>query len=180
MNRLEEVAQYAKEYQSPAYRMGEQRRIDVERLLRIVPRGALLDVSTGRGETLDIAADIGFKPVQGTEVVPDLIDGLLVVHAYAHDLPFGNGAFDTVTCFDVLEHLIEDDLLPALREFRRVAKSHIILSASEIPCAWRGRELHISRRPASDWLALIRQAMPGCEIVPSGTCGGSPCWIIHA
>lgn len=171
--RLDEVAQYAKEYQSPDYKMGKQRLEDVQRLMRMAPAGSLLDVGTGRGETLQIAKTLGFSPVAGTEAVPYLAQGD-VVHALAHNLPFPDNSYDVVTCFDVMEHLIEDDLIPAVREMARVAIGTIIISASEIPSAWRGRELHISRRPAKEWHDLIQRAAPDWTIERKGTAGGSP------
>ena len=44
------------------------------------------------------------------------------------DLAFLEDAFDTVLCFQVLEHLPFDALEPCLRELDRVARSSVILS----------------------------------------------------
>lgn len=179
MKRHGEAAVYRKEYANPEYKMGAQRLEDVERLLRLVPRGSLLDVGTGRGEALQIAGRLGFSLPTGTETVPELLTDMVSM-AYAHDLLVPDGSFDVVTCFDVLEHLIEEDLIPAVKEFARVARSHIILSASEIPSSqWGGgRDLHISKRPAAEWEKLFREAAPGWTITRQGTAGGSPAWIL--
>ena len=174
--RQSEIAQYCREYESPGYRMGEQRRADVERLLRTVRVGTLLDIGTGRGETLEIATRLGFLLPRGTEVVPDLLDER-VVYAEAHALPHDSASFDVVTCFDVLEHLLSVDLIDAVSEMSRVAKHHIIVSASEVPSVWNGRELHISRRPADEWEYLFREAAPGWEFIRMGEAGGSPAWV---
>jgi 2-polyprenyl-3-methyl-5-hydroxy-6-metoxy-1,4-benzoquinol methylase len=159
--------------------MGKQRLIDVERLLSRAPVGSLLDVGTGRGETLEIAAALGFHPVAGTETVPALMSEKVVM-AYAHDLPYPAELFDVVTCFDVLEHLIEDDLAPAIKEFCRVAKKTIILSASEIPSSqWGGgRDLHISKRPKAEWAKLIKDNSSGWSLADNGTAGGSPVFVL--
>lgn len=177
--RQDEAAVYQIEYSNPEYRMGAQRLSDVERLLRLVPRGSLLDVGTGRGETLEIAHSLEFYPSIGTETVPELLSKR-VFKAYAHDLPYTRQSFDVVTCFDVLEHLIQEDLIPAVKEFARVAKSHIILSASETPSSqWGGgRDLHISKRPADEWEKLFREAAPDWTITRHGTAGDSPAWIL--
>ena len=159
--------------------MGRQRLVDVERILSATPRGSLLDVGTGRGETLEMAASLGFFPVRGTEVVPELIGGE-VVYAEAHALPFERGQFDVVTCFDVMEHLIADDLIAALSEMGRVSARQVLMSWSEIPSSeWGGgRDLHISRRSASEAETLIRKALPDWSIERRGTAGGSPAWAL--
>jgi ubiquinone/menaquinone biosynthesis C-methylase UbiE len=110
----------------------------------------------------------------GTEVVPDLC-GVLVTQACAHELPFEDDSFDHVTCFDVLEHLVYDDLIPALRQMQRVARQTVTVSASEVPSIHGGRDLHISAMPAAQWHALLKEAW-GVEPDRHGTAGRSPCW----
>lgn len=181
LQRNDEVLAYVDAYRDPKYRMGSRRLADMQRILGGLPKGSLLDVGTGRGETLAFALSIGFGPVVGTEVVPALLreeGSLRVTFAHAHALPFADDSFDSVTCFDVLEHLVEDDLLPALREMLRVSRSHCVVSASEDRSLWNGRELHISRRPKDQWLALIREAWgPSAECI--GTAGKSPAFGVR-
>lgn len=182
--RRDEIDVYATQYQSPHYRMGDRRRVDVQRILREIralPASrdgmrALLDVGTGRGEALTFADALGFAPVSGTEVVPALLGGR-VVYAEAHALPMADRSVDHVVCFDVLEHLTPDDLMPALRELRRVARVSVTASASERHDIRGGRELHISRRPASQWLDMIREAW-GREARTIGSAGASPAFQI--
>lgn len=172
--RESEIKLYIKEYESPRYRMGDRRKSDVYKKLSVLtPKTSLLDVSTGRGETLLIADDLGFDLAMGTEIVPDLI-GERVVKAYAHELPFADGSFDWVTCFDVLEHLTEPDIVPALSEMWRVARLGVIVSASERPSVFGGRDLHISKRPAVKWQSLIKSVWGNCH--RDGVAGGSPCF----
>lgn len=154
--RQAEIQQYVKAYRSPRYRMGRGRAVFVEEIITAMEPGTLLDVGTGRGETLEIARKAGMTDVKGTEVVPYLVGGP-VVQAAAHDLPFDDASFDHVTCFDVLEHLTEDDLRPALLELARVARKTVTVSVSERPSVFNGRELHISRRPKDQWRQLIEE-----------------------
>lgn len=145
--RAAEVSRYENAYRNPAYRLGDRRRQHIERHLRRIPKGSLLDVSTGRGETLKIAAGFGHGPVQGTEAVPYLCDGETVVNAMAHALPFSDDAFDTVTMFDVMEHLVPEDTAPACRELMRVARQRVLLTVCNMPSRF-GKEgdLHINLR----------------------------------
>jgi len=173
--RESEIEHYVAEYKSPKYAMGDRRKRDVKNHLQSIRRKtSLLDVSTGRGETLDMAEKLGFSRVSGTEVVPDLVGGR-VVFAYAHELPFDDGSFDWVTCFDVLEHLTEPDIKPALSEMWRVARLGVIVSASERSSVFGGRDLHISKRPREQWLALIR-SLWNKDAKQVGMAGGSPCF----
>lgn len=172
-----EVAKYVQMYRRPTYAMGKTRRVDVERVMRELPKGTLLDVGTGRGETLSIARAYGHTP-QGTEVVPYLVKPPRVVYAQAHALPFDDGAFDHVTCFDVLEHLLEVDLVPALREFQRVARKTVTVSACDRSHVVEGIELHISARPFEAWHELITGTWGGG--VRYGNAGKySGCWQLR-
>ena len=176
--RKDEIAQYDLAYQQAEYHMGEGRARFVRRYLRLFPlaRGSLLDVGTGRGETLVHASAAHFAPVRGTEVVETLIArNPLVDRAEAHALPYDDASWDHVTCFDVLEHLLPEDVAPALREMWRVARSTVTVSASERPSVWGERDLHISKRPRADWEALIAECW-GVVPVFVGHAGSSPCW----
>ena len=89
----------------------------------IPPRSRLLDVGSGRGTLLERAPSPALAV--GAEIArPALADaqrrGLRVVRADLEGpyLPFRDGAFDRVTCLDVIEHLF--DPRPLLAEIRRV------------------------------------------------------------
>lgn len=171
-----EIAVYATCYESSSYAMGARRRADVQRFLTSLRPGSLLDVGCGRGEALTFAEAAGHRPLMGTEVVPTLL-GERAVYAEAHDLPFADGEFDHVTCWDVLEHLTEPDIRPALREMWRVAGRTVTASASERKDVRNGRDLHISRRPAAEWLQLVQECW-GPNAKQVGTAGASP--MFHA
>jgi len=168
--RDEEIKQYVRAYKSPAYAMGRRRRDSVREVLAALGGGTLLDVGTGRGETLRYARELGIKAT-GTEVVPYLLNER-VVYAQAHALPHADSSVDHVTCFDVLEHLTEEDIRPALREMLRVARKTVTVSASERSDVRQGRELHISKRPAAEWLRVISECWPGARQI--GLAGASP------
>jgi SAM-dependent methyltransferase len=158
-NRLDEHAKYVRVYaERPKYRMKAERMVQTVRDLEALPaRGSYLDVSCGRGEMVKEALRLGFMPCHGTEIVPQLIDGVTVVRAEVHALPFCDKAFDVVTMFDVIEHLIPGDDRLACLEMARVARKHVLLTANNKPSNKTGVELHINRRPYPEWDALFRE-----------------------
>lgn len=159
--RQAEIDKYSVTYRDRDYGMARTRQRDIERILKELRKGSLLDVSTGRGETLKLASGSGFKPVQGTEVVDYLLKPPTVVYAEAHDLPFKDKSFDHVTCFDVLEHLLLDDIVPALQEFYRVARRTVTVSACDRSHVYKGIELHVSAMPMDEWHKLITETWSG-------------------
>ena len=175
--RKREHEKYAVAYSAEKYRMGPQRMHDAMRNLADLPcRGSYLDVGCGRGEMLDYAERrLKFASVQGVEVVPNLIDGVRVVRAEGHALPFPDKSFDVVTLFDVIEHLLPDDDEAVCRELLRVARQHILLTAnnqeSTLP---DGTQLHINKRPYPEWERLFT------EWFAPATVRVAPCRITYA
>ena len=157
--RAAEHEKYARCYTHHTYRMGVNRMQDAVRILEALPsRGSYLDVGTGRGEMLSFAMFHGFNPVKGTEVVKQLLDHPRVIRAEAHDLPFADGGFHTVTMFDVIEHLIPGDDELACRELARVARNHIIVAANNRQSKNKaGDVLHINIRSHEEWDSLFRE-----------------------
>lgn len=152
-----EIDKYAVQYMNPDYRMGKSRKVHVERALQDLPRGTLLDVGTGRGETVTLANRYGHT-ARGTEVVPYLLKPGVIEYAEAHNLPYADESFDHVTCFDVLEHLLEKDIEPALREFLRVARRTVTVSAAVKSHVVNGVELHVSAKSREAWHKQILDA----------------------
>lgn len=170
-----EKALYAEAYKLPDYRMGVRRKAFVRSVLQNLQVGSLLDVVAGRGETVQMAQDVGFD-AHGTEVVESLLSER-IVYAEGHALPFADGAFDHVTCWDVLEHLVPEDVEPTLRELYRVARKTVTVSASEEPdTAWLGVDLHPSRRPAKEWEDLMRKCWGDVKRI--GNAGRSPAFQV--
>lgn len=149
-----EIKKYVEFYaKKESRRMGKERKRNSSEVLQAVKgdHSSFLDVGAGRGEMVDLAVTLGFRQVQGTEVVPELLKHPLLRQAEAHSLPYKTATWDVVCCFDVLEHLVPEDVEPAVRELFRVARHVVLISAAEDSHRADGVELHISRRPLAEW-----------------------------
>ncbi len=150
----------------PSYRMGAGRRDAVRRLLAEgTLRASYLDVGTGRGEALVDAGILGYKMVAGTDGASSVCwDGRGaairgVVCCMAWEQPFRDGEFETVSCFDVLEHLPRVFLERTISELARVCSKRLLISAASKPDIRNGVDLHISAMPAAAWLFLIQDTL---------------------
>lgn len=175
--RERELAKYADAYMQPDYGMTMERAKGITVLLSQIPHtGSYLDVSTGRGESLSIAKQLGFGTVQGTETV-DALCGPEVVHAVLPELPFADKSFDTVSLIEVIEHLTPEDIVPALNELTRLARYHILISAAVYEHWMGGVNLHPSAQSVGSWEHIFRQVW-GDKFYRVGSLGSSPCWRV--
>ena len=99
------------------------------------PGMVLLDVGTGRGEMLAVAAELGARLALGVEYASagaalavqtvaarGVSSCAHVLQADARALPLPSGSVDMVTMLDVIEHLSPAELDAALAEVHRVLK----------------------------------------------------------
>ena len=116
-----------------------------------------LDVGCGPAESLHMGTHTGMD-VRGCDVVQsvcnrddvDLIPG-------AHDLGiYADDSYDIVTCNDVLEHLLEEDIPAALSEMSRVAVHRILLGISRKPGTF-----HICIQSDAWWMNQIHENIRG-------------------
>jgi len=156
-----ERAKYVHVYRAmETYHMGAQRELDARLDVRwMYKHGArdYLEIGCGRGEMLRYASKLGFDPVFGTEIVPDLC-GHNVWQCAVHDLhaiPTDN--FDACASFDVLEHLLPDDDALLIAEMGRIARTHIAMTANNKPSIdpTSGNNLHVNIRTYPEWHQLI-------------------------
>ncbi len=168
-----EAAKYQDAYKDPGYRMSVHRRALVRDVLNACKGRSLLDVGTGRGETLIEGREAGFTLVHGTETVPALLTKDVVL-ALLPTLPASDRAYDTVTCFEVLEHLLPKDVVPALKELARVAREWLVVSVCVNPDYVGGVNLHPSARSEEAWLQTFQEAgLPTPEFCGNASAHGA-------
>ena len=171
--RLAEVAKYDPSDGCGAYSLHNYRMTDVlrDRLERLLDEGlytqSYLDVGCGRGESLEIAAELGHGPVVGVEAVPMLANAPNKVKALLPNLPFGDRVFGIVSCLDVMEHLIAEDWEASVKELGRVCSGRLLLSISnveDVTGAALGTVLHISRFPYEQTDGWLRQWLTDFDV----------------
>ena len=175
-SRERELAKYIEAYKHDDYGMTQERRDGLDKLIGALPCKSYLDVSTGRGETLELARKHGYEVVKGTETVPALCNEH-VIQAALPKIPYPDQSFDVVSLIEVIEHLLPDDIRPALAELMRLARKHILISAAVQDCWIGGVNLHPSAMPVEQWDALFRE-MWGGKVYRVGHLGGSPAWRV--
>jgi ubiquinone/menaquinone biosynthesis C-methylase UbiE len=155
---LDEQWKYERAYSIDTYKMGPARFDYAAADIATIESGKrYLDVGCGRGEMLDLARAQGAL-AHGIETVPQLCDGSTIIHGDACALPFPDDHFDCLSCYDVLEHLIPGEEVLALDEFLRVCKGTVFLSTNDrASCLPDGTDLHINKRPQTDWHHKITQ-----------------------
>lgn len=176
--RERELSKYADAYKEEGYGMSQERYDGLDVLIRDLPRGleSYLDVSTGRGETMELARKHGFSYVRGTETV-DALCSEDITKAVLPNIPHKTKSFDVVSLIEVIEHLIPDDLEVALHELTRLARKHILISAAVRDCYIGGVNLHPSARSVEKWEELFRSVW-GDRVYRVGNLGGSPAWRV--
>jgi len=125
----------------------------------------LIDVGCGRGEMLDIAKSMGFNAKGYDPATCEYRED--VFYGLASDIPAKTDSANLVTCFDVMEHLLEDDLIPALRELRRVSQGAVIIAAADFPHYGAGGvNYHISMRSNDEWYKLFKRVFEHVRLLP--------------
>lgn len=126
------------------------RQEEIASLLASFPRRErLLDVGCGTGNILRLARPL-FRSCVGVDLSRPLLaelrhrTGLDLASAEAFRLPFRDGAFDAVTMYALVHHLL--DPMPAFREAHRVLRPGGTIYLDHDPNYYFGRFYHIYYR----------------------------------
>jgi 2-polyprenyl-3-methyl-5-hydroxy-6-metoxy-1,4-benzoquinol methylase len=109
-----------------------------------LPGKRLLDVGAGTGEVAKACQDRGadvyvVEPnAEACRIAGMLIGADRALTSRAEDLPFADGSFDIVTCYNALEHV--QDIHGAIAELVRVTRTggHILVSVPNYLFPWEG------------------------------------------
>lgn len=87
------------------------------------------------------------------------------VIASAHNLPFDDEQYDMVVSFDCMEHIPEDEVPLAFKEFHRVGKRiYLMIALAHSPTRIDGEVLHVCIKSPEWWLQAAQQNFPKSKI----------------
>lgn len=95
--------------------------IDLVRSLK--PR-SVVEIGVGNKTVSDYLKKLGLR-VSTVDIDPKLKPDVV---ADIRNLPFGDGSFDVVLAYEVLEHLPYEEFEKALKELRRVSNQYVLIS----------------------------------------------------
>jgi len=73
------------------------------------------------------------------------------------DLPYKDQEFDLVLCYDVLEHLDEEEVLVGIKEACRVSSKIVAIKCPFIVYDWDRDKSHIGIKPKEVWIERFKQ-----------------------
>lgn len=164
-----ELEKYDAAYTQDEYRSKKHAVHNRWALLRGVEKGSYLDVSCGRGETVDLARRIGFT-ARGTEFTKALVSEERGIQ-WAH-LPELEGVepADYVSCYEILEHLVPQDVLPALNRLVDLATKRLWITTNDRQARAVFPDgiynLHLSRLPLRWWWNVLDRIGKERNILP--------------
>lgn len=122
-----------------------------EHLLSLRP-ASVVDVGCGHNDFARMCLHEGVHAI-GVDFANTRAD----VISPAHQLPFHDGEFDWLTAFDLLEHLLTDEIDEVLTEFCRVAKTGLMFSICyrDSKITWKGETLHPTVKPEQWWIDVL-------------------------
>jgi hypothetical protein len=164
-----ELDKYSAAYSQDEYRSKKHAVHNRWALLRSVTPGTYLDVSCGRGETVALANRIGFK-ARGTEFTKELVSAERGIEwGHLPELEGIEGA-DYLSCYEILEHLVPQDVLPALNRLVDLAGKRLWITTNDRQARAVFPDgiynLHLSRLPLKWWWHTIDKIGKERNILP--------------
>lgn len=104
----------------------------IQELVSLEP-DTVLEIGVGTGFVCNYLKQRGFKVITldiDERLNPDEVGSVLTI-------PFSEGSFEVVACYEVLEHLPFEDFAKALKEIHRVSRLHAVLSLPDCTRAYR-------------------------------------------
>lgn len=104
----------------------------ISEIMSLVPK-EVLEIGIGNGFVNKYLREKGLEVRTldiDNKLNPDVAGSVL-------DIPFIDGSFEFVACYEVLEHLPYSEFTEALKEIRRVSREHIVLSLPDVTTVYR-------------------------------------------
>ena len=119
---------------------------------------SLLDVGCGHNAFVEEIKNLGVEKAIGVDFACKSADKI----ADILNLPFDNKEFDFITAWDVLEHLLPEQIVPALLEMQRVSKRFAFTIAhyyarTPPPKKFSGHNLHQTVKEPEWWVEQIEK-----------------------
>ena len=127
---------------------------------------SVLDVGTGRGEFCDWALTNLCDTVYGLDfaITPNkeyINKNIKFITSSAHNIPLKDNSIDMVTSFDVLEHILPEEIEQTIYEMSRVAKKFLFHKI----CYNKGSksfkrdvgELHLIQEDKQYWVNIFKR-----------------------
>ena len=135
----------------------------IDRMAQDIRGSSICDVGCGTGYLLKQlkSARPELTKITGVDFVvddADALEGIEYVAAKIEDLPFEDGAFDTVICTHVIEHVL--DYRAAIAELRRITKKRLIVI---VP---REREYRYTFNPHFNFFPYTHSFLRAMQPVP--------------
>ncbi len=148
LNEQKRYKKYIK--QSPNYGGNNLGKPIISHLFRIYKPNSILDIGCGHNKFCYMIR----KNYRCRCVGVDFAHPKADMQCLASNLPFEDNQFEWVTTFDMMEHLLTEEIDLVLTEFCRVAQIGLILSISYEPAlkTRRGRNFHLTIRPHQWWI----------------------------
>jgi len=107
----------------------------------------------------------------------DIVSPQADFNCFSDELPFDNKSFDCITCFDVLEHLFEQQVQPTFNEFKRVGQNYVIVCISYDASGKNAQNygnLHQTVKPKDWWIKHLNKVLTDVKEYKNKTDPKSP------
>jgi hypothetical protein len=122
-----------------------------------------LDIGCAKGYLVKCLRDLGIS-AYGIDIseyaistVPKDIKDFVGVGSAIDLSRFGDKEFDLITCYDILEHITDEELVVAMKEIKRVSRGYVTIKCPFEHYDWDADKSHINIKPKEDWIKLFNK-----------------------
>jgi hypothetical protein len=162
MDVASEQSKYERMHQVPGYSLGPGASYVSKLLPLLEPGDTVIDFGCGNGDAARALMHLGYGVTMidlvSTGLRPEYAAGAQFIKASLHDLPLNIQAATWGFCADVMEHLPEEWIDPALAGMRKLTRN-IFFTISGVPDGWGkhiGEPLHLTVKPVGWWVEKIK------------------------